>query len=357
MLKLEALIKKFWSGTIRHSELKELEKLLQQRSRIGASAVVEQEVDEESVPNSLDRKRADELLKKIHTNISETGVGESSHALKKKSILFRPGFTGIAASITLAILLTCLWMRKEEPEQIKNKMQQASVIVHLHTENKTDTIMNISLPDSSIAMLYPQSSINYDMPFINNKREIKLTGAAEFKVNADRSKPFTVYANGIATTALGTRFRVNAKGKKIHILLYEGKVVIHPVMDGHLKEAYLHPGEQLYAAKDFNYIISRIQPETVLLAATKEKKIPHTESNADPIHLKFSNTPLSDVFDMLAKHFQIHIVYTDREKLQEIPFTGYFSANDSLENLLKMLCGMNNLQYELTGDELKISNP
>lgn len=350
MLTLEALIKKFWSGNIRHHELTELEKLLQQQSGNSASALADADMDE---VNTLSPGRADQLLKNIHTNISATSIADNNTS-KKKMLLLQPRFAGIAASITLAVLVTWLWVKKEETGQIKN-MQQVSAIVHQHTENISDTIMNIALPDGSTAMLYPKSSITYDIPFSNTRRDISLTGAAEFKVDANRSKPFTVYAHGIATTALGTRFRVNAANKNVQVLLYEGKVMVHPAADGNAQKAYLNPGEQLYVANDFNYRITRIQP------VTKTKKVLRKEEpltgNADTIHLNFRNTPLADVFDNLAKKFQIHIVYTNREKLQEIPFTGYFNDNDSLDNLLKMLCSMNNLQYQLTGDELTISNP
>lgn len=348
MLTLEALIKKFWSGNIRHHELKELEELLQQQSGNSASTLVESDIEEAGM---LAPGRADELLKNIHTNISAASIADNN-ASKKKMLLLQPRFAGIAASITLAVLATWLWVKKEETRQINNNMPQVSAIVHQHTENKSDTIMNIALPDGSAALLYPKSSIRYDIPFSNNKREISLTGDAEFKVDANRSKPFTVYAHSIATTALGTRFRVNAVNKKVQVLLYEGKVMVHPAMDGNTQKAYLNPGEQLYVANDFNYRITRIQP-----VAKAKKVLPKEDITADTINLNFRNTPLADVFDNLAKKFQIHIVYTNREKLQEIPFTGYFNANDSLDNLLKMLCGMNNLQYQLTGNELTISNP
>ncbi|SEW40237.1 FecR family protein [Chitinophaga arvensicola] len=348
MLKSELLIKKFWSGNIRHDELKELEKLLEQQSENSASALLEQDTEEVHVTGTLDRKRADELLLKIHTNISAT-----SHASKKKTIGYLPRIAGIAAGIALAVIITWQWVKKAETGQTNNTMPVIA-IVHQHTVNKSDTVMNIALPDGSTAALYPHSSLHYDIPFTHNKRDITMSGAAEFNVSTDHAKPFTVYANGIATTALGTRFRVNTSNKNVQVLLYEGRVVIHPAINGGTKKAYLNPGEQLSVAKDFDYLITRISP------AVKAKKNLRKEapaSNADSINLNFRNTPLADVFDNLAKKFQLQIVYTNREKLQEIPFTGYFNANDSLENLLKMLCGMNNLQYELTDNELKIIYP
>lgn len=360
MPELEILINKFWSGTISHDELKQLEKLLQQQQSGDSVPALVVQPGNENVQHTFGQEKADELLKKIYTNIPDAGSAGYSKALKRNQATFLLRLSGIAASITLAIIFTWSWMRKDEAGQLKNSIQQASITALTYTENKTDTIMNISLPDGSAVRLYPGSEISYYRPFINNKRDITLKGAAEFKVTGDRLKPFTVYANGIATTALGTRFKVDVEKKQVYVLLYEGRVMIQPASGG-ARKAYLNPGQQLCVAKDFDYIISEIQPVTRLAAVTKVTKALHKEdqlsANTDTINMSFRNTPLSDVFDKLAEKYHIHIDYTDKEKLQQISFTGHFNANDSLENLLKVLCGMNNLQYELAGDKVNISNP
>lgn len=355
MPELEILIDKFWSGTISHDELKQLEKLLQEQQSGNGVSVLAGQRGSGSLQNILDGEKADELLEKIHSNIPGP--------LKKNQATFRLRLTGIAASITLAIIFTWLWMSRDEAGQTKDNMQQASIAAIAYTENKTDTIMNISLPDGSVVRLYPGSEISYYSPFINNKRDITLKGAAEFKVTGDRLRPFTVYANGIATTALGTRFKVDIEKKQVYVLLYEGRVVIQSATGGsNSRKAYLNPGQQLCAAKDFDYIISEIPPVRSLAAAAKGGKPLHKDDplsgNTDTINMNYRNTPLSVVFDNLAERFHVHIIYnTDKAKLQQISFTGHFNANDSLENLLKVLCGMNNLQYELADDKVNISNP
>ena len=66
-------------------------------------------------------------------------------------------------------------------------------------------------------------------PFQNNKREIYLEGEAYFKVAKDKTKPFTVFAGALATTALGTQFRITAKKNtpgNITVKLFTGKVAI-----------------------------------------------------------------------------------------------------------------------------------
>ena len=360
MPELEILINKFWSGTISREELKQLEKLLQeQQSGDGMSIPAGQKVQ-----NILGPEKADDLLRKIHTDISAAGENGDANALRRKPLTLGHRLAGIAAGIALAIIFTWSWMNKDGAGRMKDNVQPGGIAMLTHTENNTDTIMHISLPDGSIVWLYPSSGISYYIPFIDHKRDITLRGAAEFKVTGDRLKPFTVYANGIATTALGTRFKVDVEKMQVHILLYEGKVVVQAANGSdQFKKAFLLPGQQLCVANNFDRVISGIQPIAMSAAVTKGKKTLHAHDAApvpeDTTSMHFRNTPLSDVFDNLGKKFHVQIIYTEQDSklLQEIPFTGQFNANDSLENLLKVLCGMNNLQYQLAGDKVNISHP
>jgi len=82
-----------------------------------------------------------------------------------------------------------------------------SATVYKVITNSSGAMMNIVLGDSSVIKLSPGSKLVYDTPFQKNKREIWLKGEAYFKVTKDEARPFTVYAAGLATTALGTEFK------------------------------------------------------------------------------------------------------------------------------------------------------
>lgn len=81
------------------------------------------------------------------------------------------------------------------------------------TANNTTRVMMIMLPDSSRVALSPGSLITINVPFVASRREITLDGEARFIATKNEHSPFTVFAGGLATTALGTEFTISTKKK------------------------------------------------------------------------------------------------------------------------------------------------
>src|SRR5690606_8991043 len=79
-----------------------------------------------------------------------------------------------------------------------------------------------------------------------SNRELFLTGEAYFKVKKNTDKPFIVYANETATTALGTEFNVSAyrEEDKTIVSLKEGKVEVKEASQGDQNKVILNPGEE-----------------------------------------------------------------------------------------------------------------
>lgn len=67
---------------------------------------------------------------------------------------------------------------------------------------------HIDLPDGSVVLLHPGSSLKSPTAFIGDKRFVMLEGEAYFKIRKDLSRPFIVQAEGIETTVLGTEFNI-----------------------------------------------------------------------------------------------------------------------------------------------------
>ncbi|UZJ66427.1 FecR family protein [Sphingobacterium sp. KU25419] len=88
-----------------------------------------------------------------------------------------------------------------------------------------------SFPDSSTAILQPNSSLEHAHDFLVNRTIHQLTGDVYYAVQKDSIHAFQVLANGIITTAIGTEFRVrnNAKNNQVEITLVEGKVKLSSV--------------------------------------------------------------------------------------------------------------------------------
>ncbi|MCH5596453.1 FecR family protein [Niabella ginsengisoli] len=114
-------------------------------------------------------------------------------------------------------------------------------------DNKTGKVMQITLSDCSVVALYPNGILQYLPAFEENRRILYLNGKARFDVRKDKVRPFTVYASGIATTALGTRFIISVlDDKQVSVTLKEGIVKVSPE---HGRDTSMHvllrPGDQL----------------------------------------------------------------------------------------------------------------
>ncbi|BAV63937.1 FecR family protein [Sphingobium cloacae] len=78
----------------------------------------------------------------------------------------------------------------------------------------------IAMPDGSSVVLNTHSAVAFD--YRNDRRIVRLLrGEAAFTVAPDRSRPFTVEANGGSSTALGTRFVIREDGNDTRVAVTE----------------------------------------------------------------------------------------------------------------------------------------
>lgn len=243
-----------------------------------------------------------------------------------------------AACVAGIVVIGALYLQ-QRPASVKpvlatETQRQLKTISNAFAERMTTT-----LQDGSVVTLEPGSAISFYQPYDSAKRDISLRGKALFKVAKDTSKPFTVYANGIATTALGTEFWVDARFDSISVKLLEGKVVVRSVNKEAMHDVYLKPGEQftlnrqtgVWAVTDFN--------------TRAGNAIPVKKRDVNPVTLSFNKTPLAEVFDKIGKRYHIDIKYNSAD-LQTLSFTGNFLMNDSLQTILTIICNTNDLSFE-----------
>jgi len=195
----------------------------------------------------------------------------------------------------------------------------------------------INLPDGSLVILNSNSSIS--ISFADNKREVQLKGEAFFRVAKDRSKPFTVYTEKIAATALGTEFYVHGHGDGVRVDLLEGKLkVVNVEKHSSVQEIILNAGES------GNYI--------------NDAQL--TKTSFDTLYLKswlagridFKNTPFQTVVLQLESWYGIQIK-VNRPDLKIKPITASFN-NDSLQDVLKIICFSINSRYKIDHDKVII---
>lgn len=241
-----------------------------------------------------------------------------------------------------------------QPLVYVNAVQKAQ---HKLISNTTKKIMGIVLEDSSVIKLSPNSSLEYDVPFASNKRDVFLEGEAKFYVAKNKEKPFTVHTGVLTTTALGTIFSVKeTANKNITVKLLEGKVVIHSNTDKFNawdKDVYLVAGEEMKFDMQNNLV-------AVDKTGTTNHKKPITDLSLETVktfteeQLNFNNTALPEVMGKLSACFNTIIKY-DSSMIDTINFTGTISKTDSLPLILKAIGQMNDLEIIPNNNEFIIS--
>ena len=122
-----------------------------------------------------------------------------------------------AASVAILAGLFVIFNKGNTPE-----------IAYNRTIESGNSPKEVVLPDSSIVMLKPQSTLSYVEGFKGDDRRLKLEGGARFVVRKNPAKPFIVESRGAYVRVLGTTFLVeNSLNKNETIVkVEEGKVLL-----------------------------------------------------------------------------------------------------------------------------------
>ena len=217
--------------------------------------------------------------------------------------------------------------------------------------NVTGKPRRFILPDGSEVILWDQSIVSFNTVFTGNKRDISLRGKASFKVVKDKTRPFTVYSDGIATTAMGTEFSVTSFAKEniITVRLEEGKVVVKSmdsVKGNFINPLYLLPGQELvYNKQQLTAIVRKFKTDLNDNVVAKDHIIeedPSMPKNNGGTWFMFNNQSLSQIFDQLGLIYNVDIVYKKKD-VEKMYFIGKFDKKDSLGYILQSIATINNL--------------
>lgn len=340
----QKLVEKFFAGQCTAEEARMVSKFLEEPSN--REIYLNPSEWEDFV---VEEKVSEKVSDRVYVNVLDQ-IHEKKEAKRVK-------LKYLAYAASLVIVFSAGWLVykvKPEPkvelsEVAKQTQKQPLVKVATFFTNTSNAKRTYTLPDGTVVELNPNSEVSF-LPFDEGKRDVKLTGEGLFRVHKDKTKPFTVYANNLATTALGTVFRITAfkKGIFTKVNLIEGKVVVRPQNILELKgvqTVYLTPGKsftvnmQTYQAvvTDINVVPTR------KVEAGEPSKAIITESA-----INFDNESLAGVFNVLETKLNIQIKYNANQISKKV-FTGQYEfGRDDADSFLKMLCELNNLVAEKT---------
>ncbi len=193
---------------------------------------------------------------------------------------------------------------------------------------------NVTLEDGSTLVLNTDTAL--EVRYRGDARRITLVrGEAQFDVQHDPRRPFSVVVGHTAVTALGTRFQVRTDKRALVVTLLEGRVrVTEPASAtagvtarergdaGAGRSAELRPGERLSAPQD-GAPWQRQRIDTATAAGWTEGR------------LVFRALPLPQAVEELNR-YALHKIELADGALDEIRVNGVFDAGDT-ESVLAAL--------------------
>lgn len=284
-----------------------------------------------------------------HTD-ADTELPEHIKETLEKNVIFntkpagrivRMARLGTAAAVTAGLLLSGYHFLYYENKFISTKSthaQEARKVV----KNSTDHDLGYKLPDGSKVVLSGGSIISFSRHFSPFQRNIRLEGKGLFSVRKDKQRPFTVSAQEVKTTALGTKFVVSTnETNKVKVELLEGSVKVD--MNAVIplsKEVILRPGQ--------NCVVDLLLRRSVTASNDRIAKQEHaaghkTAEQYRAVNLDFAGSPLILVLNALNTQFNDRIQF-DRASVDGVYFTGKILRTDSLALTLEIICKMNDLK-------------
>jgi len=200
--------------------------------------------------------------------------------------------------------------------------------------NPAGQLKTVILPDGSKVFLNAATRISFPSKFTAANREVTLMGEAYFEVVHNPEKPFLIYTGKVRTQVLGTSFNVKAYANepKITVAVVSGKV---GVVAGHLS-ALLTPNQTVdYNAKDDKLLKSTIADASALKAWTEGQLI-------------FRDQAFNEITRTLIRRYNTHIIIQN-DRIAGSILNAHFDKNESLENVISVLCTYVGARYKHEG--------
>jgi ferric-dicitrate binding protein FerR (iron transport regulator) len=194
-------------------------------------------------------------------------------------------------------------------------------IVAVHGKHLATT-----LPDGSKVTLNAGTKVAYHPFWWILEREVTLEGEAFFEV--EKGEKFEVISSHGKTTVLGTSFNIYARNNHYQVTCYTGKVRVISSVSGHSLD--ILPHEQASLNSDGSLRLSRL----------KDAGMPVSWMNNMFV---FTATPIDLVLGEIERQYAVEI---KTEGEYSYLYTGNFTRNQPVEQVLKTVCRPYGLTFE-----------
>jgi ferric-dicitrate binding protein FerR (iron transport regulator) len=259
-----------------------------------------------------DKAVASHQVKRVNVDMAWTSVYQQMHepsTKKVQAIKLFPQWLRAAAAVLL-LFGVAFWLYTSY-----FSVSGKDVVI---TSKKVS--VNHELADKSLVVLSKNTKITYGSHFGKKKREVTLSGEANFNVQHITDLPFIVVAEGTLVKDIGTSFLVKAKPTSAIVEVYveSGKVAFY---SGHDSGVELSKGETGIYEKATKIFRKFKVMENIIL---KESKV-----------MIFRNAELSYVIEQLAVVYHTDIRLSNKQ-LSNCRITVAFE-NENLDSLLGII--------------------
>ncbi len=200
----------------------------------------------------------------------------------------------------------------------------------------------VRLPDGTSVWLNAASKLVYPVNFHGSKeRRIQLDGEAYFEVAKDKARPFIVKTGKQEVTVLGTHFNINGYKDEpiISTTLMEGSIKTSNTLSGNSR--ILLPGQQSTVFSGDGAIdVRNVNTENII-----------SWKNG---YFIFDNQDITSIMKVIGRWYDVNIDYQSINK--EEKFGGTFSRSSDLDDILKVLKILGNVDFKVEGRTIVVSN-
>jgi ferric-dicitrate binding protein FerR (iron transport regulator) len=173
---------------------------------------------------------------------------------------------------------------------------------------ETKSVITDTLSDGSLVKLDQKSKLVYFSSFNKENRHVKLTGNAHFCIRHNEQLPFIINTGDVFIKDMGTSFSIksNPTDSIVQVFVEEGKVMFYSLNNHGVELKETETG--IYHKNSSQF----------------EKVVPHFNTSAGIISLRFENSNLKTVIDTLNKIYNTPIALFCN-KLETLELTATFT--------------------------------
>lgn len=326
LFRLKFLFNRYLTNTCTEDEFEELFTLINSEENSKQVETILQSLWEDTGAINTLNQPADDSKQLFHRllNMIEDKPDYQRHFQKTNY------FRRWAVAASLLLLLGAGWyiFKKQAP-------QNTPVLANRTVVEKRNT--TILLPDGSKVVLNKDSHLNYPAKFNGKNREVYLTGEGYFDIAHDAAHPFLVHARSLTTRVLGTAFNIKAYpgDKLVEVTVTRGKV---QVSDDKKSLAILLPNQHI-SYNENNSIYKKDITNSKLAVLWKEDD------------LVMDNISMKEATAILSERYGVKLIMANT-KIQNCRFTASFLNTTGLDQMLDVLCRLNNIKF-ITSDNGK----